>query len=370
MGASVGAMASLGMALAPAGCSLSVALDEYIGPPAQQSPEVGHLYLLGGASEPNLNRSEVFVAPIRADGTLGDWTASTPLTTGMVSQAAFVREGLLYSVGSAPFVSTFAPIVDGNVGSWVEQAVTIDVTPYPAVTATDSVVVAMGGGVGCESTCQQCAPGSPACAALRDPTAPGTCPATPNSDGAWVAPLTPKTPGTWQTYGALSAKRCDAQAAAYQGYAYVVGGSVHDGYAWKPSHDVEFARVADADAQAATWRKTGSDFPSSYYSCIVVARGRMYSFGGNDGTSVHVAALREQDGGLEGWQSLPDLRSAVYGAACAEFRGVIYVVGGGGATFAVRDVWMAPIAADGTPGAWRATTPLPEGRIFAAAVAN
>ena len=60
----------------------------------------------------------------------------------------------------------------------------------------------------------------------------------------------------------------------------------------------------------------------------------------------------------------------MYGAACAEFHDVLYVVGGAGAAGPQQDVWMAPIEDDGKLGEWRATTRLPAARTYAAAVAN
>jgi hypothetical protein len=86
------------------------------------------VYLTGGiaadpfADPPSLR--EVWRARIGRDGALGEWTAMTPLPSGVATHASFVRDGWLYvagGVGDKPEMLAAvlaAPIRNHALGAW------------------------------------------------------------------------------------------------------------------------------------------------------------------------------------------------------------------------------------------------------------
>jgi len=96
----------------------------------------GYIYSVGGNNDncynPALNT--VYAAPINPDGSLGSWTATTPLPTDRESAALVVYSGYLYSIGGLYYTASslgcgytvddrvyYAPITGGGtVGSWAQ----------------------------------------------------------------------------------------------------------------------------------------------------------------------------------------------------------------------------------------------------------
>ena len=58
----------------------------------------GYLYIIGG-NDGAVPLNVVQFAPINADGTIGAWTATTPLTTTRQGQTNVAYNGYLYLIG-------------------------------------------------------------------------------------------------------------------------------------------------------------------------------------------------------------------------------------------------------------------------------
>jgi N-acetylneuraminic acid mutarotase len=85
----------------------------------------GHLYVLGGDDPNPWELSRVIVATINADGSLGAWSSTTSLPTPCVRPRAVAYNGFLYSIGGDRFSGgplgdvLVAPLNDdGSVGDW------------------------------------------------------------------------------------------------------------------------------------------------------------------------------------------------------------------------------------------------------------
>lgn len=70
---------------------------------------------------------------------------------------------------------------------------------------------------------------------------------------------------------------------------------------------------------------------------------------------------------VAGWQSAPDLQIARAGAAGANYKDYVYVVGGVDGREYIDSIEFSRLGSDGIPGEWRFTRPLPEPRGFTAA---
>ena len=77
-----------------------------------------------------------------------------------------------------------------------------------------------------------------------------------------------------------------------------------------------------------------------------------------------------QAGWLPGWQEVRSFILPRRALAAVAANGFLYVIGGvDDAGNYVRETEFSPIETDGSPGPWRKTTALPDGRIYLAAVA-
>ncbi len=66
----------------------------------------GYVFVTGGQTAANAVASDVLSAPINADGSLGAWTAQTPLPLGLAFHAVAAFNGFLYVVGGCTKVAT------------------------------------------------------------------------------------------------------------------------------------------------------------------------------------------------------------------------------------------------------------------------
>lgn len=97
---------------------------------------------------------------------------------------------------------------------------------------------------------------------------------------------------------------------------------------------------------------------------VVTVPGELYVLGGLDPAGVATSGVYRApvapDGTLGAWTATTSLPQARFGHAAAAFRGRVYVSGGVGADgLAATAVWSAPIHADGTLGGWTALADLP-----------
>ncbi len=349
----------------------------------------GYLYIIGGRNSTQCF-NDVYFAPIRANGTVGGFTATTGFTTARAEHASVAYNGYLYVLGGNDGTNLlndiqYAPInADGSIGSWATTGwLGMIGREYHSVVAANGYLYILGGYL----------TGGAFTAAAQY--------AQINSNG---------TIGELAATESFTTARYDHTSVAYNGYLYVLGGydgSVHN--------DVQYAAI-DADPTLHQWGvttdlpapsyyhasyvydnvvyvvgglKSGAasgeiltapisssgglgaweadnrplDFPR-YHHSVAAEGGRAYVIGGNNGTSYLQSIERnyEIDDSYED-RPLPTRRS---GQTSILYNGYLYVMGGyeGGTGTYLNEVLMAPIGDYGglTIGPWTTTTPFATGR--------
>jgi hypothetical protein len=117
----------------------------------------GFMYVAGGSASftPGVAQlTEVYVSAIGADGTLGAWTTSTPLPSGRAKLSVVALGGHLYTFGgfdgsayALPNVLTSAIAASGEIGAWSEtQAIPISPGIYAmGIVVVEGSVITTGG---------------------------------------------------------------------------------------------------------------------------------------------------------------------------------------------------------------------------------
>ncbi len=179
--------------------------------------------------------------------------------------------------------------------------------------------------------------------------------------------LTGGSAGSWSTTTALPAAVYSATTVVYNGYIYEIGG-----YTTTLSPVVDYATISAGTIGA--WNPTTSLPLGTYYATSVVYNGYIYEIGGNDGSgspSVTVVdyAQVNSNGTLGAWTATTSLPTAASVATSVVYNGYIYEMGGNDSTGTVMaNVYYAPVNANGTLGAWTATTSLPVATKLATSV--
>ena len=243
----------------------------------------GFLYVIAGDSN-TARESAVLVAPINTDGTLGSWTATTALPTGLAGPTSVAYNGFLYVLGgnnTSFSVSTevlFAPIhADGSIGNWNTSSPLPTGCDLHASVAYNGYIYAMGGEINSGDV-------------LADVV---------------VAPLNANgSVGTWTSTTPLTSGRVGLVSAAYNGFIYAIGGYGTDYL------DEVLVAPFNADGSVGTWTSTSALPSGRYLGSSAVHNGFLYVIGGdaNAGTlsDVVVAGIDADTGNIN--QALDRLR--------------------------------------------------------------
>jgi N-acetylneuraminic acid mutarotase len=179
-----------------------------------------------------------------------------------------------------------------------------------------------------------------------------------NSDG---------TVGSWMTTTSFSTARAGAVTAAYNGYAYVVGGTTNT---TTSRTDVQYAQI-NANGTLGTWRTSSTlgtgvwgAGGAAYSGYLYVVNGHTTT-GSSYTTSVQYAKI-DRPGTTTAWTTSGNTFTTARALSCSvAYNGYLYNLGGStvdGMGNNVTTVQYAAIAADGTIGSWASTTALPEAR--------
>ena len=163
----------------------------------------GYLYLIGGASG-GIAQSTVYVAPISDNGTVGSWTATTPLPAARKAHASFAANGHVYAIGGADTsngtsaVAYYARVAaDGALDAWQQTTALPAARANTASTYLDGFIYLIG----------------------------GEGPLDTGHRTAYYAPVAADgSIGDWKETSELPAPRHFATAAALGGYIYLFGG--------------------------------------------------------------------------------------------------------------------------------------------------
>ena len=303
----------------------------------------GYLYEIGGCNT-SCPATTVDYAPINSNGTLGSWTATTSLPTATQVATSVAFNGYLYEIGgyngsAAVATVDYAPInSNGTLGSWT--ATTSLPTGIKVATSVvyNGYVYEIGGYNGSLLATVDYA--------QINNGGPGTT-------SAWTATTSLPTATVWST------------SVAYNGYLYEIGG-----YTTTPIATVEYAPI-NANGTLGAWTATTSLPTATQSATSVVYNGYVYEIGGYNGPISAVDyALINSNGTLGAWTATTSLPTATHCATSVVYNGYLYEIGGySGSSTLIATVDYAPINANGTLGSWTATTSLPLATTIATTIA-
>ncbi|MFH0947515.1 MAG: FG-GAP-like repeat-containing protein [Elusimicrobiota bacterium] len=299
----------------------------------------GRLYVTGGYYGSNQNT--VWMAPINADGTVGNWidlTPQTPLLGARSGHAMSVWNGRLYITGGSDGMAQntvwMAPInADGTIGNWIDLT---PQTPLLGARSEHAMAVWNGrlyitggyiGGIGWYNTVW-----------MAPINADGTI-------GNWID-LTPQTP--------LLGARSGHDMAVWNGRLYVSGG-------WDGSSNYSTVWMSSitANGTIGNWTTLTSMPAVRYGHAMSIWNERLYVSGGSDSNTVWMASITA-NGTIGSWTTLNTMPAARDSHGMAVWNGRLYVTGGysyvtGGSVYST--VWMAPLNSEGTVNSWTDLTP-------------
>jgi N-acetylneuraminic acid mutarotase len=286
----------------------------------------------------------VKVAPIHADGGLGDWVPTTSFGTARYNHTAVAQDGHLYIIGGRDNASFFrdvqvAPLNgDGTVGAWVPTSSFTTERGMHTSTAYNGNIYIIGGMAG----------GTTVLGDVQTARA--------NPDG---------TLGPWMQGTALPAGRYSHASAAYGGQLYVVAG-----YTPLPGGNGTVLRDAwmaplTADGALGQWTPANGLATARYSHSAVAASGNLIVTGGLAAGptrfgDVQVAPL-EQNGAVSSWNTTTPFPVPRRSHGSIAAGGFFYVIGGLNGAY-LADVSSAPVNPDGSIGAWSSATALPATR--------
>ena len=281
----------------------------------------GYVYKIGGST--GLEEiNTVYSAPLNSNGTLGNWSTTTPLPQNLSNSTSVVYNGYVYVIGGTINDSSrlntvySAPLnLNGTVGDWTASTNTLPQT----LNATTSIVyndyVYVMGGFN----------GSPL-------------------NTVYSAQLNNGTVGTWATSTNTLPQGLDfASAITYDGYAYIMGGlgSINT------YSDNIYSAPLGANGTIGAWSTSPNKLPRALFGHTTVTyNGYTYVMGGYTGgeesDAVYSAPLGA-NGTIGAWSTTPNkLPRALWAASSVTANGFVYYIGGTSGEF-FSDVYYAEL---------------------------
>ncbi len=304
-----------------------------------------YLYAIGGSFTEDLFQDNIYYAPILADGSIGDWDVTTPLSTGTRNHATVVHGDDVYIIGGEysggmlsadVHVSTFLP--SGKLGPWKDFVGVLGTRrkDHAAALVGDSLYVGGGG--------------------VSDVDPPG--PLKPIQR----ATLSSMSVGAFATVSNYpDGSRLHAMA-SFGSTLFSIGGYTNGTYV----ADVFGFSVGAGGALGALTKLTPLPVPTAYDRAVVVGS-TVYIVGGisstqNTMSSAVYSATVQTNGTVSAWTRQNDFATGRWRHATVAAYGSIYMAGGrvGQTGGFLADVQIARILPDNSLE-WRTSTkPLPK----------
>ena len=330
----------------------------------------GYLYVAGGYNPSAGYLSDVQIAAIAADGTIGTWSTTSSFSAvgsgartfpGMVASNGYMYIlGGINNAGAAISDVLYASIntSTGALGTWATTTALPGVRFAGAYAAYNNRIYVAAGCSSWNVVLTQCDGGSYLASSIYIAI---------NTNGTLA--------GSWTTGTTLSTVRYESPAALMNGYIYVVGGLTTS---VTQLASIEYAKIND-DGSLSSWTTASVSLPAARASAAVAAnKGYLYVSGGqttgNGLLATTVYTTGNPDGSLNSWspssQTLSNARYLL--SAAAIYNGNIYITGGYDSSVAYADTQIAPLNNGGTggvPTSTTNTTTLPATRTSLASVA-
>ena len=368
----------------------------------------GYVYELGGVT--TACTSTTYYAPINSNGSLGSWTSATSLPQVTCDATSVVYNGFVYEIGGSNGGATiyssvyYAPISsNGSLGSWVNDTA----SPLPQNITNSASVVYNGyayelGGinwVGSTGTTLTTAYYSQI--NNGGPGTIGSWTANTNSLPSGIGNATTVTyngyiyeiggyngtsylntvyyaqisstgsVGVWNTTTVFPSTIYNAASVVYNGYIYEIGGCAST----CPTSAVYYALICTGQnsgiggcsttpGSIGSWTATSILTSVTEEETAVVYNGYIYETGGSTGGATLTTASYAKinaNGTLGTWTTVTSIPIATQNSGSIAYNGYLYVLGGWEPSTGVNQTsaaYYAPINANGTLGAWTATTSL------------
>jgi Tfp pilus assembly protein PilV len=267
----------------------------------------GRIYTTGGstASCCAAVTTVYYSAQISATGSISNWSSTQALPVGLLSDAAVVNNGYVYTTGggdASPFAYANAYYAkfssNGSISNWSST------TALPGAVREDSAVVYNGyiyslGGRDINQVTTATVNFAPI-----------------NSDGSI---------GTWASTTALPSSLNGQSALVYNGYIYTVGG----GSLGSDTSTVFYAPI-NSNGSIGTWATTTALPKKLSFHSAIVSNGYIYTTGGgssNSTATVQYAPINA-NGTIGAWSNTTALPSAISMLSAVVYNGYIYTTGG------------------------------------------
>lgn len=303
----------------------------------------GSLYVIGGIGD-GTPTADVQVARVLTDGLLGPFAPGSALPAARSGHASVAWNGFVFTtagnnVSGSPQFTNLVARADAN-GTLRAFAATTPI-PSPArsmhASATYNGFVYVTGGM----------------------TAGGV-----NLDEVWVAQSDPVTGalGAFMPTTPLPSGRRDHAAVAYNSRLYIVGGVGDSG----DLNDVHVAPIF-ADGTLGAFSPNSSFLTPRGGHSALAHNGVLYVLGGKglatNRNDVQSATISVSTGDLSAFSTQAStFTTPRFNHGALIYNGFLYVSGGGSVSGDLADVQRAPLASNGTVGAFTATTSLPSAR--------
>jgi N-acetylneuraminic acid mutarotase len=292
----------------------------------------GRVYAVGGYNGSVLSFAES--AAILANGSIGSWRSEPSMQTTRLGVASIVWNGRVYAVGGyngTNFLSSAESAVvssNGSLSSWRNEFSMSTARRELAGVVWNSRLYAFGGYNG---------------------TSPGGF--LSSVESALV--LANGSLGVWRNESSMSTVRSSFAGVVWNGRLYAFGGLSN---ASNFLSSVESALVL-ANGSLGVWRNESSMSTARGRLAGVVWNGRLYAFGGHDGTnflSSVESALILANGSLGAWRNESSMSTARRALAGVVWNGRLYAFGGvSNSTNFLSSVESALVLENGSLGVWR-----------------
>lgn len=276
------------------------------------------VYLIGGLRTDNWS-SDVYVATINSDGTLGSWVKTTSLPGAMTYSSAVVTENRVYLVGgnyngmTGSQVMTASIEADGTLGTWSSASALPGIMAWTQAFVTKSRLYAIGG--------------------YYNNAYSGVSLVTTISSTGTI--------GTWSTATALPANLAYSQVVCTKNRVFLLGG--HNGTSYVAN---TYSAPINADGTVGAWA-SGTALPAAVGRAqALVTFGRVYLIGGFSGShlsTVYMAAINV-DGTLGSWVATTALPAGLSESQIIATKSKVYLLGGKNASGITSTVYSANIA--------------------------
>jgi hypothetical protein len=286
----------------------------------------GFLYNIGGVSASNgeINGTNVFYSQVYSNGTIGNWSNTTPLPEAVFDSAGVADSGFVYVISGDHYIPAVGDFLtntvyyaemnsDGSLGNWETANSLPQAVFFLGAAVWNHTIYAVGGTTDFNAV-------------------DNIYSARIQGDGSLSA---------WESQTALPAK-LDSAVTAVNGGLYLIGGIANGGGIQQQTY---YSKI-NAGGTLASWNRT-TDYPQYLANVAGVATsGRLFCFGGFNGSAAisncYSAAVLG-DGSMGAWSVATSLPQPLTFHAAGTGGSYVFVSGGNNNFNTCSTVYSMPL---------------------------